>query len=122
MPKLECEVRNCAFNYDRFCTKDGITVDGPASRRKRETSCHSFMSREIETLNFEFAKFGVDSDGNNEVWCDAIMCVYQQGDRCLADRIKIKVVGGFPSERRNHTQSASTVDETMCQTFEYKES
>lgn len=122
MPKLECEVRNCAYNFARLCTKDGISVEGPASRRKRETSCHSFVPREIATYNYEFAKFGAESEENSEVWCDAIMCVYQQGDRCLADIIKIKVVGGFPSEKRNHTQKASSVDETMCQTFEYKES
>lgn len=122
MPKLVCEVRNCAYNYDKLCTKDGISVDGPASRRKRETSCQSFVPREIETLNYEFAKFGADSKQNSEVWCDAVMCVYQQGDRCLADMIKIRVIGSFPSDKRNHTQSAGSVDETMCQTFEYKES
>ena len=71
MPKLECEVRTVLLIMIDFAQKTD-NRRWSASRRKRETSCHSFMSWEIETLNWSSPNLG-EFDGNNEVWCDAIM-------------------------------------------------
>ena len=56
--------------------------------------------------------------GNNptlqtEVYCDAIECVYEKGQRCYADRIEIANVDSENSNK--HTNKPGV---THCQTFE----
>ena len=104
MPKLECEVETVLTILPDCVPKTGFRwkVRVPPQARNQ---LPQFCAAEIATYNYEFAKFGAESEENSEVWCDAIMCVYQQGDRCLADRIKIKVVGGFPSEKETTPKS-----------------
>lgn len=119
MPKLSCEVRNCAYNYNRLCTRGAIDVEGPTSRRKRETSCLSFVSRDIESFNYEIAHFGAEEDGKTEIYCDAIYCVYEKGSKCHADRVHITNVDD--NRRRNISNEANQPLDTMCKTFESQE-
>lgn len=58
--------------------------------------------------------------GNNpslqtEVYCDAINCVYEKGQRCYADRIEIANVDSEQSERISNLENQKP---THCKTFE----
>ena len=41
MPKLKCEVGQCAHNYNNCCLKKAIDIDGVESKCKSDTSCLS---------------------------------------------------------------------------------
>ena len=103
MPKLKCDVKNCFYYHNQLCTKGKIDIDGPQSRKKRDTSCMSFIERDIALLDFELADLEgqIDLDGETEVFCDAVQCVFSQGNKCHADRIEIKVVNERPHDQSN---------------------
>lgn len=119
MPKLSCDVKNCTYNYNRLCTRGAIDVEGPTSRRKKETSCLSFVSRDIETFNYEIARFGLDEDGKTEIYCDAIYCVYEKGSKCHADHVNIATIN--ERKRNDLSKEANEPLDTMCRTFESQE-
>ena len=56
MPKLQCKVNQCAHNADGLCAKNYIDVDGPESHNKKETSCKSYLLKDVDTYNYEFAE------------------------------------------------------------------
>ena len=114
MPKLSCDVSQCIHNTKGLCAKNYIDVDGPKANNKNETCCKSYLLDNPNSFNYEFAK----EDSKNptvqtEVYCDAIKCVYEKGQRCYADRIKI--ANTFKNEK---TQMSKEPSVTHCQTFE----
>ena len=114
MPKLQCKVNHCAHNADGLCAKNYIDVDGPESHNKKETSCKSYLLKDVDTYNYEFAEMGNNPSLQTEVYCDAINCVYEKGQRCYADRIEIANVD---SEQSTNKQSRKP-ETTHCKTFE----
>ena len=119
MPKLKCEVEQCAYNYDWLCRKNYIDVDGVTSKTKKETCCKSYKVKDLDNYNYEFAQLGEMPRRQTEVYCDAINCVFERGQKCCADRIQIKNV----SDVNNITDknSAKSAQVTHCQTFECRE-
>ena len=56
MPKLKCKVDQCAYNKTGLCAKNYIDVDGPEASSKKETSCKSYLFKDVETsYDYEFA-------------------------------------------------------------------
>ena len=114
MPKLQCKVSQCAHNADGLCAKNYIDVDGPESHNKKETSWKSYLLKDVDTYHYEFAEMGNNPSLQTEVYCDAINCVYEKGQRCYADRIEIANVD---SEQSTNKQSRKP-ETTHCKTFE----
>ena len=112
--RLQCKVNQCAHNADGLCAKNYIDVDGPESHNKKETSCKSYLLKDVDTYNYEFAEMGNNPSLQTEVYCDAINCVYEKGQRCYADRIEIANVD---SEQSTNKQSRKP-ETTHCKTFE----
>lgn len=114
MPKLKCEVGQCAHNYNNCCLKKAIDIDGVESKCKSDTSCLSYEYRGESRLNYEFATFDEPTDNATEVYCDVIQCVFEKGQKCYADRIVIKNVNSDNTKTTNNMI-------THCQTFESKD-
>ena len=118
MPKLKCKVEQCMYNYDWLCSKNYIDVDGPGARNKTDTCCKSYEPKSSDNMNYEFATLGgITPNIMTEVYCDAVNCVFEKGQRCYADRIEIKNVSGKLEENVDKSLSS---DVTNCQTFESK--
>ncbi len=112
MPKLQCKVKQCVHFSEGLCSKNYIDVDGIESNNKKETSCKSYLFNNGENLKFEFSKFEEKPSVQTEVYCDAIKCVYEKGQKCYADRIEIANI----NNRENVSSNNSAV--THCKTFE----
>lgn len=119
MPKLKCKVEQCIYNYDWLCGKNYIDVDGPDAKNKRDTCCKSYVCKDVDTLNYEFATLGgVTPKAMTEVYCDATNCVFEKGQRCYADRIEVKNVN---DELKIDIDKGKSPEVTNCQTFECKD-
>lgn len=115
MPKLKCKVEQCAHNKDGLCAKNYIDVDGPEANNKKETCCKSYLFKDVDTFDYEFATMDASPTLQTEVYCDAIKCVYEKGQRCYADRIEISNVNEkTPAEYQKSHKSGVT----QCKTFE----
>lgn len=108
MPRLNCKVENCAYNYNKLCKKNYIDVDGPFSKTKDDTCCNSFCDcDDVRNIDTEFATFDKAANIKTEIYCDATNCVYEKGQRCYADHVEIlKCKDGHDKQI------------THCQTFE----
>ena len=115
MPKLQCKVNQCVHNTDGLCAKNYIDVDGPSANTKKETCCKSYLLKDQNNLNYEFSKLYEETSLQTEVYCDAIKCVYEKGQRCYADRIEIANI----NNNQNNNSKQSSV--THCKTFEPKD-
>lgn len=105
MTKLGCSVENCAYNANKMCKRENITVDGPEAKKPSETACKSFMAKGTNTLN-SLSCSCVAKETN--VACDAVTCKYNQKNKCTAEEIAIAGV------------HAMTNGETECGTFACK--
>ncbi len=113
MPKLQCKVKQCVHNTEGLCSKNYIDVDGVESNTKKETSCKSYLFNNLDNLNYEFSKLEEEKPSlQTEVYCDAVKCVYEKGQKCYADRIEIANVNN--SETSNSKEQSIT----HCKTFE----
>lgn len=127
MPKITCSVHECTYNYDRNCTKRNIDVGGVTSRNKCQTFCESFVPKSDMTMNYEFASFDSKPNGETDIYCDAVNCVYEKGQRCHADKVKVqnsnsKMKYEFASEFNPDIKpkKAEVCKDTECDTFEFK--
>ena len=105
MTKLDCLVVNCAYNENKMCKRENITVGGHEARKPSETACRSFSPRGTNTLNS--LTMGAPERETN-IACDAVICRYNHDKKCSADAI---TVAGM---------HAVTNAETECGTFECK--
>ena len=105
MTKLECLVVNCAYNANKMCKRENITVGGHEARKPSETACKSFSPKGTNTLN-SIACGGPERETN--IACDAVTCRYNHDKKCAADAI---IVAGM---------HAVTNGETECGTFQSK--
>ncbi len=115
MPKLKCKVDQCAHNKSGLCSKNYIDVDGPEANNKKETSCRSYLFKDVDTYEYEFATMDKEATLQTEVYCDAVKCVYEKGQRCYADRIEIANVNEDSEHSYKHSQKPGV---TECKTFE----
>lgn len=131
MPKIKCDVGECTYNYERQCTRKNIDVEGVTSTKKCQTYCESFLPKSDMTMNYEFASFDGKVHGISDVYCDAVCCVYEKGQKCYADQIYIKnsnVKAKYNSEFGNDfnaedikPKAATVCKDTECDTFECKD-
>ena len=105
MTKLECMVVNCAYNNNKMCKRENITVGGHEAHKASETACKSFSPKGTNTLN---SVSNSTAEKATNVACDAVTCKYNQGKKCTADQIAIAGV------------HAVTNGETECGTFTCK--
>lgn len=101
MVKLDCTVENCAYNANKSCRREDITVGGYEAHKSTETACESFAPRGTNTL--------VNACGGakkeTKVACNAVNCKYNEGKICHAEHIGIAGT------------HAVTNGETECATF-----
>lgn len=114
MPKLKCQVEQCAYNYDWLCAKNYIDVDGKEAKCKKETFCNSYECSNGNN-HVEFATFDGSPSIVTEVYCDVTNCVFEKGQRCYADKIEIKNING---ELHVNPNLGINPEVTSCQTFE----
>ena len=114
MPKLNCKVSQCAHYMEGLCSKNYIDVDGPLANKKQETSCKSYLYKDIDTYEYEFATMDFTPTLQTEVYCDATQCVYEKNQRCYADRIEISNV----SSKDHSVKKTNNTGVTHCKTFE----
>lgn len=117
MPKIKCEVDQCAYNSHSTCIKNHIDVDGMDSRSKKDTACSSYKLKDFDAYSFEFANIDPNTQ-HTEVYCDVVRCVFERGQRCHADRIVIKNIS---NSNNFDNQNAKNSSITHCQTFESKD-
>ena len=113
MPKLKCKVNQCAHYSEGLCSKNYIDVDGLMSQTKRDTSCKSYLYKNDEVYNYEFSKLDGTPSLQTEVYCDAVKCVYEKGQRCYADKIEIENINASSQTLRTNDHGV-----THCKTFE----
>lgn len=111
MPKLNCNVKQCVHNSNGLCSKNYIDVDGINSKTKKETCCKSYLFNNAQNFEYEFGKLD-EPKLQTEVYCDAVKCVYEKGQKCYADRIEIANVNNEDLVSSNKTSV------TQCKTFE----
>ncbi len=111
MPKLKCQVNQCVHNSEGLCAKNYIDVDGPNANNKKETCCKSYLLKDSDIYNYEFAEMSGTPNAQTEVYCDAIKCVYEKGQRCYADRIEIANIN-------HNAPKTEDYEVTHCKTFE----
>lgn len=131
MPKIICDVKECTYNYEKKCTRRNIDVEGVTSTHKCQTYCESFVPKSDMTMNYEFASFDGKKDGDSDVYCDAVCCVYEKGQKCYADRINIgnsNVKAKYDNElgqdfdRKEYSKKEAEIcKDTQCNTFECKD-
>ena len=113
MTKLKCDVFNCVFQQEEYCTRSHIKVIGERAKNVDETSCGSFHREErVDRNNIyttEFAEFGT-INRSLSVNCESINCMYNRNELCIAEKIKI----GNKRAKRDL--------DTKCETFKEKES
>lgn len=102
MPKLKCDAKNCIYNCGRYCAKSVIHINDDLDAKK----CESFSEKKYDTneYNTEFANL----DGCNQyvsIECRAKECDHNSNGMCVSEHVKIG------------KESATTVDETKCETF-----
>jgi hypothetical protein len=104
MPLLSCTAKSCIYNSDEYCSKGDILVSGEDAKQPDETCCSSFRERTGESVS--------NSEGCGcktiSVDCEACQCVFNDDERCSADKITI------------NGASACHCDDTRCGSFENK--
>ncbi len=104
MVKLDCSVESCAYNMNKSCKREGITVGGREAHNPSETACNSFQLRGTNTVK---NVCGCETK-ETQVACDAVNCRFNDAKVCQAKHIGI--AGAH----------AVTNGETECGSFELK--
>lgn len=104
MPVLKCSVKNCYYNKEQLCCREGINVEGSNAEQSDATLCASFE----EKMDEKFSN-NVDNNMNphekSMIDCQAEKCVYNSNRKCTAAKVNI-----------NGMNATSRMD-TSCATF-----
>lgn len=104
MPVLSCNVKNCYYNKEEMCCREGINVEGNTAEKSEATSCGSFKEK-LEGNFKNSCKCGMEPDDKLTIDCEAEKCVYNSSHKCTAGNVKINGV------------TATSVRETNCASF-----
>lgn len=88
MPRLDCSVKNCYYNKDSKCCREGIKVGGHDATVEDATYCSDFKERH-DSFSSD-CKCDTNPSKTLEVYCNAVKCVYNDNEKCRADKIGIK--------------------------------
>lgn len=100
MTKLGCTVTSCIHNADNCCCKQTIIVDGSSAKNAQDTCCGSFD----ENKDGMFKNVFKTPESRLEVDCEAVLCVYNESNHCVADHIDI---AGDGAKQPEHTECAT---------------
>ena len=93
MTNLDCTVVNCAYNNDKCCSRNDISVKGDDAVVPSETNCGSFLLRTSDgAVNVSHCCTAKATD----VSCEACGCRYNDSNKCTAKHIGI--AGGHADE------------------------
>lgn len=88
MTNLKCNVKNCYYNKNAKCCREDITVQGEDATVTEATSCGSFkqVSDSVSAKSCH-----CDNNGKEtlNVCCNAVHCVFNDNEKCRADKITI---------------------------------
>lgn len=101
MAYLKCDVRNCSYNKERYCTLTAIRVGRFEATNCIETCCESFAEDEYTASNC--AK---EEQEQVDIECHAVECVFNNNRVCHAIEVE---VGGVAT--------ICDTEDTQCNTF-----
>lgn len=105
MTVLNCSVKNCYYNKDAKCCKDGIQVGGTDATIMDATYCEDFREkRDSATAKAEHCDDRPES--RSDVKCEAVHCTFNDNCKCHAKEITIEGNG------------ATHQSQTECGSFE----
>lgn len=107
MPVLDCSVKSCYYNKESKCCLDGIHVEGHQANQSSMTACGSFRPM-MKDQYTDACKCETNPTRDANVRCEAVKCMFNEGDRCKASHIGI--TGGDAKDMRE-TECASFVCE-----------
>ena len=88
MTKLNCTVKNCYYNKEKKCCRDGIQVGGTDATVTDATYCGDFREKKDGfTAKAEHCESGPES--TLDVRCDAVKCTFNDNCKCHAKQITI---------------------------------
>ncbi len=103
MTKLECGVKNCFYNKNLKCCREGIQVCGADATITDATYCGDFR----EKLDSVTAKEEHCIDGPEKILnvkCDAVKCIFNDNCKCRAEHITIE---GNGAKHQSQTECGS---------------
>ncbi|WP_099468832.1 DUF1540 domain-containing protein [Konateibacter massiliensis] len=101
MTLLDCNVTDCHYNDSKLCSRNNIVVGGEEACSSDCTCCDSFMLRSTDSFSNQTG----EATRPTSVTCEAIHCVYNESNLCVADQIGINGHG------------ANAAEQTQCATF-----
>lgn len=104
MTNLDCSVRNCTYNKDESCCREGIHVEGASAKVTEDTCCESFAEKKSNCCVCAVE----DAKKPTDVSCSVESCIYNENCRCDAEHIGIA------------GRDACRCDETECASFRCK--
>ncbi len=105
MTNLECSVKNCYYNKDAKCCREGISVGGSEATVTDATYCGDFKEK-IDGVTSMECYCGEGPAKTLDVNCEAKNCVFNSNAKCNADKITISGNG------------AKHESQTACGSFE----
>lgn len=103
MTKLNCIVKNCYYNKDSKCCREGIDVHGEDATVTDATYCSSFKQGE-DTYSSKECHCDAGPEKMLDVTCEAVHCVFNSNTKCHADKITIE---GSGAKHESQTECGS---------------
>ncbi len=102
MTNCTCTVTECSHNSDRCCCKSEILVD---ANPKDACSCGCTYCASFDHASHDSFKNSMETpDPALKIGCNAIQCIYNEGNYCQAKSVAIN---GMNAESGNHTKCAT---------------
>ena len=107
MTKLICNVKNCYYNKDARCCRDGIQVQGHDATIEDATFCSSFKEK-LDHATSKVQHTSSAPERSLDVNCNVVKCIFNDNEKCHASKIGIEGHG------------AKHESQTICGSFQYK--
>ena len=105
MPRILCDIDNCAYNEGKICRASIVNVAGQNAVTTGATCCATFLSRlGYSNVNLDYGTSRGDTDA---IICDVSTCAYNASQHCCLNEIEVSSL----TDVDNYT-------ETDCLSFE----
>lgn len=101
MPLLDCSVVDCYYNDSKLCSRHNIVVGGEEACSSDCTCCDSFQQKGVDS----YTSSAGEATRPTSVTCEAVKCVYNEENLCMANQIGIS------------GHNAHQPEQTECATF-----
>lgn len=105
MTVLNCSVKNCYYNKNSKCCRDGISVGGTDATIKDATYCGDFKEKK-DSVTAKSEHCCGEPESRSDVRCDAVRCTFNDNCKCHAKEITVDGNG------------ATHQSQTVCGSFE----